>query len=230
MSTILLIEDDAAFRRVYQDMLAAGCDVLVAEDGESGLQMALSHKPDLILLDLILPRLHGLDVLKKLRAEPSTKGIPVIILTALGEPDDLRMGLELGANSYLVKGFDSPQGVWGKIRTMLEQTKAKTKPDKAEPELPQAKSAEAAEPAKSIEEKSKPAPQKAQPASTAYRLAIKEKAADAPKVQEYVGLNLLLSCPQCNGGVLLELVPDETRSDGRWFQARFICPTCHTVF
>jgi len=120
--TILIVEDEPMFRRVYKDVLANdGYKVLVAEDGEGGWQMAKSEKPSLILLDLNLPKLHGLEVLGNIRADGTIKDIPVIVLTVLGQQKDIQRGLDLGANDYLVKGFYSPREVSKKIGTVLAQ-------------------------------------------------------------------------------------------------------------
>ena len=120
--TILVIEDETVFKMVYEDALTDyGYKVLMAEDAESGLQMAKTEKPDLILLDLKLPRIHGLEVLKNIRCDDEIKDIPVIILTILGQWEDIRKGLHLGANDYLLKGFYSPSEVMTKIDTILEQ-------------------------------------------------------------------------------------------------------------
>jgi len=103
---LLIIEDEAVFRMVYQDAFTNyGYETLTAEDGESGWQMAKTEKPDLVLLDLNLPKLHGLEVLKNIRHDDEIKAIPVIIMTVLGQREDIRKGLDLGANDYLVKGF-----------------------------------------------------------------------------------------------------------------------------
>ncbi len=118
--TILLVEDEAGFRRVFQDALTYdGYNVLVAGDGESGWQLAKSEKPDLILLDLVLPKLHGFEVLRNVRADATTKDTPVIVVTVLGEEKDIRKGLELGANDYIVKGSYSPSEILMKIRLEL---------------------------------------------------------------------------------------------------------------
>ena len=118
--TILIIEDEPVFRLVYQDVIANnGYKVLLAEDGESGWRLAKSEKPSLTLLDLNLPRLHGLEVLRHIRADETTKDIPVIVLTVLGEQEDIRKGLDLGADDYLVKGFYSPREILNKIETLI---------------------------------------------------------------------------------------------------------------
>ena len=118
--TILVIEDEPVFRLAYQDVISNnGYKVIVAEDGESGWRLAKSEKPSLTLLDLNLPRLHGLEVLRYIRADETTKDIPVIVLTVLGEQEDIRKGLDLGADDYLVKGFYSPREILTKIETLL---------------------------------------------------------------------------------------------------------------
>jgi DNA-binding response OmpR family regulator len=124
--TILIIEDQAGFRHIYQDVLEGdGYKVLLAEDGENGWQLAKSEKPELILLDLVLPKLHGLEVLKNIRADAETKDIPVIILSVLGEKKDIQKGLESGANDYAVKGYASPREITSKIRALLAKTDIK---------------------------------------------------------------------------------------------------------
>jgi len=118
--TILVIEDEPVFRLAYQDVIANnGYKVLLAEDGESGWRLVKSEKPSLTLLDLNLPRLHGLEVLRHIRADGTTKDIPVIVLTVFGEQEDIRLGLDLGADDYLVKGFSSPREILKKIATLL---------------------------------------------------------------------------------------------------------------
>ena len=123
---ILIIEDDASFRRVYHDMCKVeGYNVSVADNGEMGWQMVKTEKPDLILLDLVMPRMHGFEVLKNIRGDSETKDIPVVIMTALGEQEDIRTGLEMGANDYLIKGFFTPREVLSKVHAILSQANIK---------------------------------------------------------------------------------------------------------
>jgi len=118
--TILVVEDELAFRRVYVDLLKSeGYNVLVAEDGEKGWELAYKELPDLVVLDLALPKLHGFDVLKNIRSSGVTKSIPVLVMTVLGEQEDIRKGFELGANDYLVKGYYTPVEMLNKVRLML---------------------------------------------------------------------------------------------------------------
>lgn len=117
---VLIVEDEAAFRNIFKDLLESdGYNVLTAEDGESGWLMSRSELPDVVLLDLALPRLHGFEVLKNIRADAATKDIPVIILTVVGEQENVKKGLRLGATDYLVKGFYSPREILVKINEIL---------------------------------------------------------------------------------------------------------------
>jgi DNA-binding response OmpR family regulator len=123
--TILIIEDDASFRRTYQDMFnAAGYTVLIAENGEIGWDLAKSKKPDLIMLDLYLPGLHGFEVLKYIRGDAETKDIPVVITTSMGADQDIRKGIELGATDYMIKGFFTPREILVKIRSLFATGKS----------------------------------------------------------------------------------------------------------
>jgi DNA-binding response OmpR family regulator len=125
--TILIVEDQQGFRRIYRDVLENdGYQVLEAEDGEAGWTAAKDKKPDLILLDLGLPKIDGFEVLKRIRANDSTKSIPVIIFSVLGEQKDVNRGLELGANDYTVKGFYTPRQILSKIKGLMSQIDPKT--------------------------------------------------------------------------------------------------------
>lgn len=101
---ILVIEDEATLQKALVEVLEqSGYDASSALDGERGLELAKQDLPDLILLDIILPKLDGFDVLKGLKGDQKTANIPVIILTNLGDVSSVQQALELGANSYLVK-------------------------------------------------------------------------------------------------------------------------------
>jgi DNA-binding response OmpR family regulator len=120
--TVLLIEDDSSFRQIYLDMFKSeGYNVLVAENGEIGLDLAKEKKPDLIILDLVLPGLQGFDVLKRIRSDADTRNIPVLVATVLGTYTDVKKGLELGATDYMVKGFFGPREILVKIQSILAQ-------------------------------------------------------------------------------------------------------------
>lgn len=106
---VLLIEDDMAIALMYQLQLANdGYDVELATDGVSGLRQLQEDPPDLVLLDIRLPRLPGLDVLRAIAVDPSVAGVPVLILSNYGEPAVVREGLQLGARDYLIKSQTTP--------------------------------------------------------------------------------------------------------------------------
>jgi DNA-binding response OmpR family regulator len=191
--TILMIEDDSSFRQIYLDMFKAeGYKVLIAENGEIGLELAKAKKPDLIMLDLVLPGLQGFEVLKRIRSDEETKDISVLISTVLGTSLDIRKGFELGATDYMVKGFFGPREVLLKIRSLLTQARAR-KGGK----------------------------------SRSYRLSIGERKSDAEELGLYMGLTKSFTCPQCQEPLLLDMIPEFTRTDTQWFLAHFICPKCH---
>lgn len=104
MKTILIIEDEPEMRRNLATILRLEKFApVVAENGRAGVRAALGEKPDLILCDVMMPELDGYGVLRELRAEPATRAIPFIFLTAKGEKPDIRSGMNLGADDYLTK-------------------------------------------------------------------------------------------------------------------------------
>lgn len=121
MKKILFIEDESSLQKTFKEILEKeGFSMLSALDGKTGLELAQKEKPDLILLDLILPKLHGFEVLKKLKENKETKEIPVIILTNLENLEDVERAIELGASTYLVKAHYSLEEVLEKIKTFLK--------------------------------------------------------------------------------------------------------------
>lgn len=124
MKTILFIEDESALHKTFGEILTKeGYEMISALDGEIGLKLANppagGKKPDLILLDLILPKIDGFEVLKKLKENEETKEIPVIVLTNLEEVKDVDKAIELGATTYLVKAQYSLEEVVEKIKKAL---------------------------------------------------------------------------------------------------------------
>ena len=117
---ITLIEDDKILSKVlHAELTDAGFEVSQAFDGEAGLGLVRSKRPDLVLLDLILPKKHGFEVLEELKKSPETKAIPVIILTLLGEDEDIKKGLRLGANDYLVKSNHAIAEIVEKVKNFF---------------------------------------------------------------------------------------------------------------
>jgi len=120
MKKILLIEDDKFLRELMvKKLLTMDYDVVSAVDGESGLSMIKEAKPDVVLLDLILPGINGFEVLEKAKSDPNTVAIPVIILSNLGQGDDIERGLKLGAKDFLVKAHFTPQEIVNKLQSYL---------------------------------------------------------------------------------------------------------------
>ena len=121
---LLLIEDNPDTRQIYKDVFERdGFEVLQAEDGEKGLSYAQAALPDVILLDLMLPKLNGFDLLKRLRAAEETQHIPVMIFSALGDASDRRKAAELGVTEYSMKTSNPPKQVLSRVRALLATQK-----------------------------------------------------------------------------------------------------------
>ena len=104
MTKILLVEDDINLRDIYSARFAAeNYEIITASDGEEALAKAVKEKPDLILLDVMMPKISGFDVLDILRSTAETKNTRIIMMTALSQEDDRERGMQLGVNEYLVK-------------------------------------------------------------------------------------------------------------------------------
>ncbi len=130
-TTVLVIEDEADIRQLVQyNLQREGFEVFTAGDGESGLREAARRRPSLILLDLMLPDLQGLEVCRLLRSHVETRSTPVIILTAKGEESDIVVGLELGADDYVTKPF-SVKELMARARAVLRRA-AKPQIDKGD--------------------------------------------------------------------------------------------------
>ena len=118
---ILIVEDDAPLRESLLDFLAAdGFDVLGATDGEEGVRIAIKELPDLILLDIILPKKDGYEVIKEVKENKKANKIPIVLLTNLGSLGDIEKALDLGATTYLVKGDYKLREITEKIRSILK--------------------------------------------------------------------------------------------------------------
>lgn len=117
---VLLVEDDKMIIDMYTlKFTQEGYDVMQAENGKDGLDMAKKTNPDIVLLDIILPQMDGFTVLKALKADGNTKEIPVVLLTNLGQDGDVKKGLELGAVDYLIKANFTPSQVVDKVKSLL---------------------------------------------------------------------------------------------------------------
>ncbi len=119
---ILIIEDEATLQKTLNDLLSQeGYEVLSAVDGEKGLELVFEKNPDLVLLDIILPKMDGFEILKKIKENKDTAQIPVIILTNLSGVNDIQKALNLGATTYLVKADFHLNDVLNKIEEIFKK-------------------------------------------------------------------------------------------------------------
>lgn len=124
--TILVVDDEREIVDIVRDYLErAGFRVLTSYNGSTALRLARTERPSLIILDLMIPEIDGLDVVRSLRSDPSTASLPVILLTARVEETDRLIGLELGADDYITKPF-SPREVVARVRAVLRRTENQT--------------------------------------------------------------------------------------------------------
>ena len=120
MAKILLVDDDRLMVKMYQGKFEDdGYDVAVATNGEQGIEKTNEFKPDLILLDIMMPKVNGLEMLKRLKEKETTKKIPVILLTNVGSEEDAKHGLSLGAVAYLVKAHYDVKDIVKKVKEVL---------------------------------------------------------------------------------------------------------------
>lgn len=119
MAKILIVEDDPTTVQLIEFLLKKNnFEVLIAYNGVEALQIAKKEKLDLILMDVMMPKMDGIEAIEKLKKDENTRDIPIIILSALGQEMDVMRGLQVGASSYIVKPF-SPQELLAEINTKL---------------------------------------------------------------------------------------------------------------
>jgi len=117
---ILIIEDDGFLASIYaQKLELEGFQVAFATNGEDGLKLAQKDHPDLVLLDLLMPKMDGFEVLEKLKADPATQGIKVLVLSNLGQKEDVERCLKLGAAGYIIKAHSLPEETVKRIKEIL---------------------------------------------------------------------------------------------------------------
>lgn len=114
---IVLVEDDQILGKVlYEELTEAGYEITQAFDGEDGLKMIRQKMPDLVLLDIVMPKKNGFEVLEALKEAPDTKRIPIIVLTMSGGDEEIKKGLRLGANDYIVKSQHAVAEIVEKVK------------------------------------------------------------------------------------------------------------------
>jgi DNA-binding response OmpR family regulator len=122
MKKILIIEDDPFLSEMYAAKFSqSGFEAEVAADGKEGIAKIKDKQPDLILLDIVLPKMDGFEILKKIKEDPKLKEIPVILLTNLGQKSEVEKGLALGADEYIIKAHFTPTAVVAKVKEILSR-------------------------------------------------------------------------------------------------------------
>lgn len=117
---ILFIEDDAFLAQIYTKAIVdASYDVILAGSGEEGLKLAEREQPVMILLDILLPHMDGFEVLEKLKAHPTLSTVPVLVITNMGNREDVERANSMGADGYLIKAHTLPKDVVRKIESII---------------------------------------------------------------------------------------------------------------
>ncbi len=123
--TILIIDDELPFRQIYRDIMRLdGYTVIEAEDGEEALKMVTAQPPDLILLDLVMPKVSGFDVLAQLKGNPAYSHIPIVVYSILNDKKEIDRALKLGANNFTIKGQTPAREVLAKVKALLPEPSA----------------------------------------------------------------------------------------------------------
>jgi DNA-binding response OmpR family regulator len=130
---VLIVEDDPLISRMYQTVFKfEGFEVDMARNGEEGIAKLKAHKPVMILLDIMMPKMSGIDVLKELKSDPLTKDVPVVVLTNLSGTKDAEKALEMGAVKFIVKSQNKPKQIVAQIREILAASTRDVIPEAAE--------------------------------------------------------------------------------------------------
>jgi len=117
---ILIVEDDSFLLNMYADKFRGeDFEVFIADDGAKGVKLTKEKIPDIVLLDIMLPKMNGFEVLEKIKIDSKTKNIPVILLTNLSQKEEVKKGLDLGAKDFLIKAHFMPNEVVEKVKEVL---------------------------------------------------------------------------------------------------------------
>ncbi|MBF2051287.1 MAG: response regulator transcription factor [Leptolyngbya sp. IPPAS B-1204] len=119
MSTVLVVEDSVAQQKMITDLLkGSGLNVTVANDGVDALEKIQGHRPDLVVLDIVMPRMNGYEVCRRLKADPKTQHVPIVMCSSKGEEFDRYWGMKQGADAYIAKPFQ-PTELIGTVKQLL---------------------------------------------------------------------------------------------------------------
>lgn len=125
---ILITEDEPGLLDMYKLYFEhAGYEVIDAADGKIGVEFAKKEKPDLILLDILMPQIDGWAMLKELKSDPATKAIPIVIFSNLAQTEEIQRGLAMGADQYLVKSALTPKELLTKVQGLLDKSPSEGK-------------------------------------------------------------------------------------------------------
>ena len=120
MFKVLIVEDDKFLSEMYAAKLTeAGFEMEAAYDGQEGFRMIGDLKPDLVLLDIVLPKMDGFEILRQVKANPDLKNMKIVALTNLGQKEEVEKGLTLGADDYIIKAHFTPTEVVAKVKKLL---------------------------------------------------------------------------------------------------------------
>ena len=121
MKKILIIEDDSFLSEMYSTkLIQEGFETEIAINGKQGMDKIKNIKPDLILLDIVLPKMDGFEILESVKKDSKLKNIPIVLLTNLGQKNEIEKGLLLGADEYIIKAHFTPTAVVTKIKEILK--------------------------------------------------------------------------------------------------------------
>ena len=197
MAKILLVEDDTDLQSIYSSRLEAdGHTVLTASDGEAGLATALKEAPDLIILDAMMPKIDGFDVLDMLRQTPQTEHTCIIMMTALGQDDSRKRGEALGVNRYFVKSQVSLDDLAAAVNQTLADGAAAAQGATITPDSPvigQQPAPAAPQPAAPAEPAPAPTPEPAQPVDP---VTVPEPTPTAPEPAQAPGEPVVTPAPE----------------------------------
>lgn len=120
--SVLLVEDDEYLQSIYASRFElAGCKVYKSKNGEEAIAIAKKEKPDIVLSDILMPKMDGFEMLKRLKQDKETKKIPVVLLSNLGQEDDVEKGKKMGAADYIIKVHHTPTEIYDRVAEIVKK-------------------------------------------------------------------------------------------------------------